>query len=79
MAIFNSPQNPHPLTDYQKFCTGDCVSDPHGCAILGANLPMGLLGKLVKYNKFFKFIYLYLFGGNSYTGQTHQQIFTLDG
>ena len=37
----------------------------------------GLLGKWVKYNEFF--FYLYLFFINSPTGQTRRRIFTLDG
>jgi len=37
----------------------------------------GLLGKWVKYNEIF--FYLYLFFINSPTGQTQRQIFTLDG
>jgi len=37
----------------------------------------GLLGKWVKYNEIF--FYLYLFFMNSLTGQTRRQIFTLDG
>ena len=37
----------------------------------------GLLGKWVKYDKFF--FYLYLFFMNLPTGQTRRQIFTLDG
>jgi len=39
----------------------------------------GLLGKWVKYNDFFLFIYLYFFFMNSPTGQTRRRIFTLDG
>jgi len=39
--------------------------------------PRGLLGKWVKYNE--NFIYLYLFFMNSPTGQTRRHIFTLDG
>jgi len=38
---------------------------------------MGLLGKWVKYNQIF--FYLYLFFMNSPTGQTRRQIFTVDG
>ena len=38
MAIFDpSPQYPHPLTDHQKFVTGDYVGDPYDCAKFGAN------------------------------------------
>jgi len=40
-------------------------------------LRWGLLGKWVKYNEIF--FYLYLFFMNSPTGQTHRRIFTLDG
>jgi len=41
---------------------------------------MGLLGKWVKYNDIFIYLYLLVhFFGNSPTGQTHRRIFTLDG
>jgi len=29
MAIFDPPQNKHPLTDHQKFGTGDYVGGPY--------------------------------------------------
>jgi len=79
MAIFDPKQNPHPLTNHQKkIVTGDYVSDPYGCDKFGANPFMGLLGKWVKYNK--NFIYLFIpFFGNSPTGQTRRQILKLDG
>jgi len=72
-------QNPHPLTDHQKIVVSDYIGDPYGCAKLGANLSTGgLLGKWVKYNK--SFIYLFIpFFMNSPTGQTRRRIFTLDG
>ena len=31
------PQNPHPLTDHQKFVASDYVGDPYGYAKFGAN------------------------------------------
>ena len=38
MAIFDPPQNPHPLTDHQKiFIASDYVDNPYGCAKFGAN------------------------------------------
>ena len=72
-------QNPHPLTDHQKIVVSDYIGEPYGCAKLGANLSTGgLLGKWVKYNK--SFIYLFIpFFMNSPTGQTRRRIFTLDG
>jgi len=72
MAIFDpSPQYPHPLTDHQKFVTGDYVGDPYGCGKFGANPSMvhgGLLGKWVKYNEFYLFI-----------SRTHLQVRPVDG
>jgi len=41
MAIFDPPQNPHPLTDTKKFGTGDYVGGPYGCDKFGANISMG--------------------------------------
>jgi len=47
MAIFDPPQNPHPLTDHQKkFATGDYVGGPYGCAKFGANTSMGASGQM---------------------------------
>jgi len=34
-------QNRHPLTDRQKFVTGDYVSDPYNCAKFGAHPSTG--------------------------------------
>jgi len=67
------------LTDHQKIVVSDYIGDPYGCAKLGANLSTGgLLGKWVKYNK--SFIYLFIpFFMNSPTGQTRRRIFTFDG
>jgi len=54
MAVFSPLQNRHPLTDRQKFVTGDYVGDPY---IAVPNLVYvrpreggGLLGEWVKYN-----------------------------
>jgi len=59
MAIFDSPQNPHHLTNHQKIGTGNYVGSPYGCAKFVANPPMGgLLSKWVKYNENF-FIYTF--------------------
>ena len=41
MAIFDPPQNPHPLTDHQKIVASDYVGDPYGCAKFGANPSTG--------------------------------------
>jgi len=38
---FCPPQNPHPLTDHQKFGTADYFGGLHGFAKFGANLSMG--------------------------------------
>ena len=51
MANFDPPQKPCPLTNYQKFVTGDYVSDPYSCS----KFIRGVLGKLVNFYKFFKF------------------------
>jgi len=66
---FSTPHRidtPQPIT--KKFVTDDYVSDPYGCAKLGAYPSTGgLLGTWVKYNQ--NYLYLY-FLGNSPTGQT---------
>jgi len=36
-----TPQNPHPLTDHQKFVASDYVGDPYGCGMFGANPSTG--------------------------------------
>jgi len=43
---FRPPQNPHPLTDHQKFGTGDYVGGHYGCAKFGANPSMGVSGQM---------------------------------
>jgi len=35
------PQNPHPVTDHQRFVTGDYVGDHYGYAKFGANPSTG--------------------------------------
>jgi len=51
MAIFGPLQNRHPLTDRQKFVTGDYVGDPYSCAKFGTHPSTGgLLREWVKYN-----------------------------
>ena len=70
---FSTPHRintPWPIT--KKFGTGDYVGGPYGFAKFGANPSMGLLGKWVKYNQIF--FYLYLFFMNSPTGQTRRRI-----
>jgi len=54
MAIFDPPQNPHPLTDHQKNCHG-WLRWPRLwlCQIWCKSVHGGLLGKRVKYNQFF--------------------------
>jgi len=74
MAIFDPPQNPHPLTNHQKFGTGDYVDGLYGCTKFGAYPPMGANGwNITHFKKFIPFF------GNSPTGQTCRPIFTLDG
>jgi len=46
MAIFDPPQNPHPLTDHPKFGTADYVGGLYGCAKFGANPSMGASGQM---------------------------------
>ena len=47
------------------------VGGPYGCAKFGANLLLGVLGKWVKYNDFYLFLFfIYTFSLNSPTGQT---------
>jgi len=43
---FRSSQNQHPLTDNQKFGTGDYVGGPYGGAKFGANPSMGAIGQM---------------------------------
>ena len=71
MAIFDDPQNLYPLTNHPKigYRWLGRLGGPYGCPKFGANPPMGLLGKWVKYSEFF---YLYFFFGNSPTGQTRR-------
>jgi len=79
MAVFDPKQNPHPLTNHQKKLSQVITSAiPMAVTNLVQICSWGLLGKWVKYNK--NFIYLFIpFFGNSPTGQTRQQIFKLDG
>ena len=59
---FRPPQNKHPLTDPKKIGTGDYVGGPYGCAKFGANPSMGgLLGKWVKYNEIFIYLFIPFF------------------
>ena len=80
MAIFDPPpQNPHPLTDHQKFVASDYVGDPYGWAKFGANPSTeGFWANGWNITKFFLFINTFFFM-NSPTGQTRRRIFTLDG
>jgi len=82
MAIFDPPQNPQPLTSHRKIwyrwlrrralrlCQIWCKST-YWC-----KLPMG---KWVKCNEIFIYLFIYTFFGNLPTGQTRRQIFMLDG
>ena len=72
MAIFDPHRihTPWPIT--KKFGTGDYVGGPYGCAKFGANVDGGLLGKWVKYNEFFLFIYTFF-------SWTHLQVRRDDG
>ena len=79
MAIFDPPQNKHPLTDHQKNLVQVITSAaPTAAPNLVQIRRWGLLGKWVNITKFFK-IYLYLFFINSPTGQTRRRMFMLDG
>jgi len=40
-TIFDPTQNPHPLTDHQKFVASDYTGNPYGCAKFVANPPTG--------------------------------------
>ena len=72
----STPQNPHCLTDQQKFVTGDYVGDPYGCAKFGANPPTRSFWE--KYNKDIFYLYLvYAFLVDTCTGQTSRRIFTM--
>jgi len=78
MAIFDPPQNPHPLTIIKKLLLVITSATPTAVPNLVQIRPWGVLGKWLKYNEIFK-IYLYLFFMNSPTGQTRRWIFMLDG
>jgi len=69
------------LTDHQKIVASDYVGDPYGCAKfgLGKTVPGGLLGKWVKYNENFIYLFIPFYFMNSPKGQTRRRIFTLDG
>jgi len=45
-------QNPHLLTDHQKFVTGVYVCGPYGCAKFGANLTASTAEKVEFLKKF---------------------------
>jgi len=59
---FRPPQVRPPLTDRQKFVTGDYVGNSYPETKFGANVPRGLLEKCVKYNQIFLFIYTLFLG-----------------
>jgi len=56
---FRPPQNPHPLTNHQKFGTSDYVGGSYGCAKFGANPSTGASGQMGENNEFL-FIYLFI-------------------
>jgi len=72
---FRPLQNRHPLTDRQKFVTGDYDGDPYSCGKFGAHPSMGDSGRMGEIPNFF----IYALFGNSPTGQTRRQIFAHDG
>jgi len=41
-----TPQNPHPVTNYQKICHGDYIGHPYGSAKFGANPSTGASGQM---------------------------------
>jgi len=60
MAIFDPPQNPLPLTDHQKNLVQVIMSaTPRAVLNLVQIRQWGLLGKWVKYNEIFLFIYTF--------------------
>jgi len=76
---FRPPQNPHALTDHQKISYRWLRRRPLQLGQIWLQIrPRGRLGKWVKYNKYFIYLFIPIFG-NSPTGQTRQRIFTLDG
>jgi len=78
MAIFNPLQNQHPLTNRQKICHRWLCRQPvQLCQIWCTSALGGLLGKWLKYNLIF--FYLYPVFGNSPTDQTRRRIFAHDG
>jgi len=69
---FRPPQNRHPLTDHQKICHMWLGRRPlRLCQIRCISVDGGLLGKWVKYNQ--NYFYLYLFWG------TRLQVRRVDG
>jgi len=76
MAIFDPPQNPHPLTDRQKLVQVIAAMAPTAVPNLVQIRPWRASGQMAEIKRFF---YLYLFFGNSPTGQTRLRIFALDG
>jgi len=74
-TIFDPTQNPHPLTDHQKFVASDYAGNPYGCAKFVANPPTGgLLDEWVKYNKNFTYLFIYTF-----LSGTHLQVRPVEG
>ena len=72
MAIFDPPQNPHPLTNHQKIWYRRLRRQPLRLwQIWCKSFDRGLLSKWVKCNKIF--FYLYLFSW------THLQVRPIDG
>jgi len=67
-------QNRYPLTDRQKFVTGDLVGDHYTCAISGANPPTGVFCVNIT---IFAYLFILLFG-NSHIGQKRLQTVALD-
>ena len=79
MAIFDPPQNPHPLTDHQKIWHRWLHLRPLRLRqIWYKSVDGALLGKWVKYNEIFFYLFIPFFI-NLPTGQTRRRIFTLDG
>jgi len=66
---FRAPTESHPLTDRQKFVTGDYVGNPDSCVKFGAHPSLGFLGEWVKYN-IKLFLFMPLFGELTYSSDT---------
>ena len=79
MAIFDPPQNQHPLTDHQKIGTLQVITSGalRLCQIWCKSVHGRLPGKWVKYNEIFTYLFIPFFMNSP--GQTCRRIFKLEG